>query len=128
MTLKNYKIWRLAIMVILAASISFSINLNNYYLPIIFMVSAMAVMYYLRQQLKTDKVVADERDYQVAGNAARYTIFIYGILGAIGTFVLMAVSGKDGIMYVLSQYLAYSVCFLMLLNAFLFKYLIKKQK
>jgi len=126
MTNKQYSYCRLAIVMILSASISISITANNYYLPIIFMLSAMAGMYYCRKHLKTKDVIADERDYQVAGNAARYTIFIYSLLGAIGTFVLMAISQKQDAIYAISQYLAFSVCFLMLLNAFLFKYLSKK--
>lgn len=128
MSLKQYRVCRLAIIIVLAISISVSIAIKNYYLPIIFMLSAFAAMYYCRKQLKTDKVIADERDYQVAGKAARYAIFIYGWLGAIGTFVLIALSNKGQIYYDLSQYLAFSVCFLLLLNAFLFKYLSKKGK
>jgi len=128
MNTKQYKICRFSIIIVLAMSISISISLENYYLPVIFMLSSMAGMYYCRKQLKTEKVMVDERDYQVAGNAARYTIFIYGWLGAIGTFVLMALSQKEGVIYALSQYLAFSVCFLMLLNAFLFKYLSKRNK
>jgi len=126
MTTKQYKICRLVIAVVLSASISISISIENYYLPIIFLFSSFAGMYYCRKQLKTKKVMADERDYQVAGNAARYAIFIYGILGSVSTFVLMAISQREGIIYVLSQYLAFSVCFLLVLNAFLFKYLSKK--
>jgi len=125
MTKKQYKICRLTIVMVLSMSISISITMNNYYLPVVFMLSAIAGMYYCRKQLKTKGVLADERDYQVAGHAARYTIYIYAWLGAVGTFVLMALSNKEGAIYALSQYLAFSVCFLMLLNAFLFKYLSK---
>jgi uncharacterized membrane protein len=128
MTTKQYKICRLAIIVVLSMSVSISINLGNYYLPVVFMLSGVAGMYYCRKQLKTEIVMADERDYHVAGNAARYTIYIYGWVGAVGTFVFMAISEKEGIFYVLSQYLAFSVCFLLLLNAFLFRYLSKRQK
>ena len=128
MTIKKYKICRLAIVIILSMSISVSVSLDNYYLPIIFMLSSIAAMQYCRKQLKTKQVLVDERDYQIAGNAARYTIFVYSWIGAVATFVLMAVSGKEGFLYMLSQYLAFSVCFLMLLNSFLFKYLSKKQK
>jgi uncharacterized membrane protein len=128
MTKKQYRYCRLAIIIVLSASISISITMNNYYLPIIFMLSATAGMYYCRKQLKTEGVMVDERDYQVAGNSARYTILIYSWIGAIGTFVLMAVSEKEGGMYAVSQYLAFSVCFLMLLNAFMFKYLSKREK
>jgi len=128
MTKKQYTICRLAIIILLSFSISISITLNNYYLPIIFVITAMSAMYYCKKQLRVDTVLADERDYQVAGNAARYTIYAYGFIGAFGTFVLMAISNKQGNLYVLSQYLAFSVCFLMLLNSFIFRYLNKKGK
>jgi len=128
MKMKQYKACRLGIIILLSASISISITLGNYYLPVVFILSSMAGMYYCRKHLETQEIMADERDYQVAGNSARYTIFIYSLIGAIGTFVLMAISQKEGDLYVLSQYLAFSVCFLMLLNAFLFKYLSKRQK
>ncbi len=126
MTLKQYKFWRLAIIILLSFSISISISLENYYLPLIFMLTALAGIYYCRKQVETKNIIADERDYKIAGNAARYTIFIYAWIGAILTFVLMAISGREGILYILSQYFAFSVCFLMLLNAFLFKHLSKK--
>ncbi|NCC71329.1 DUF2178 domain-containing protein [bacterium] len=127
MTLKKYKICRLAIIILLSMSISISITLENYYLPIILTITAAAGMYYCRKQLKTEKILIDERDYQIAGKASRYSIYIYSWIAAIGTFVLMALSEKGDFMYMLSQYLAFSVCFLMLLNAFLFKYLIRKE-
>lgn len=126
MKLKNYKNCRLAIIVILAASISVSITLENYYLPIVFMLTALAALYYCRQHLPKDTIIADERDYQVAGKAARYTILVYAWIGAVSTFVLMALADRNPLYYQLSQYLAFSVCFLMLFNAFLFKYLSKK--
>lgn len=127
MSTKKYQFCRLMIIIVLSMSISISITLENYYLPLIFMLSAFAALSYCRQQLKASAVMADERDYQIAGKAARYAIYIYCWLGAIGTFVLMAISNKEGLFYSLSQYLAFSVCFLMLLNACLFKYFIKKK-
>lgn len=128
MTKKQYMICRLAIIVLLSFLISLSISLNNYYLPLVFTATAAAGLHYCRKQLKTGEIIADERDYQVAGKAARYAISIYSLLGVIGVFVLMAISHKNGMLYILSQYLAFSICFLMLLNAFLFKYLNKKGK
>ncbi len=126
MSLKKYKICRLAIIVLLSASISISLSLENYYLPIIFVLSASFAMYYCRKQLKTEKVMVDERDYQVAGRAARYTLYIFGWLGAISTFVLMALSKNNQLLFDLSQFIAISVCFVLLLNALIFKYLSKK--
>ncbi len=127
MTLKNYKICRLVIIIVLSASISISITLKNYYLPIIFVVSAWAAMYYCRKQLKTTDVLSDERDYQIAGKASHYTIAIYGWIGAFGTFILLALSKNNPYFYDLSQYLAYSVCLIMILNSFLFKYFSKRK-
>ena len=126
MSLKKYKICRLAIIVILSISISISLSLENYYLPIIFVLSASFAMYYCRKQLRTEKVMVDERDYQVAGQAARYTLYIFGWLGAISTFVLMALSKNNQSLFDLSQFIAISVCVVLLLNALIFKYLSKK--
>lgn len=123
MTKKQYLFCRLAVVVVLSFSISTSLSLGNYYLPLVFMLTAMAVLYYCRKQLKTKDILVDERDYQLAGRAARYAIFIYGWLGAIGTFILMALADKQDNLYIISQYLAFSVCFLMLTNALIFHYL-----
>ena len=128
MTKKQYLFCRLAVIVLLSFSISTSLSLGNYYLPLVFMLTAMAVLYYCRKQLKTKDVLVDERDYQLAGRAARYAIFIYGWLGAIGTFVLMALADKQGNLYIISQYLAFSVCFLMLANVLIFRYLSSRGK
>ena len=123
MTKKQYLFCRLAVVIVLSFSISTSLSLGNYYLPLVFMLTAMAVLYYCRKQLKTKDVLVDERDYQIAGRAARYALYIYGWLGAIGTFVLMALADKQDNLYIISQYLAFSVCFLMLANALIFRYL-----
>lgn len=128
MTKKQYLFCRLAVIVLLSFSISTSLSLGNYYLPLVFMLTATAALYYCRKQLKTKDVLVDERDYQLAGRAARYAIFIYGWLGAIGTFILMALSDKRGDLYIVSQYLAFSVCFLMLANVLIFRYLSSRGK
>jgi uncharacterized membrane protein len=124
MTFKQYNVCRIIIVVALAMSVSISITLENYYPPIILMAIAMAIIYYLRQQLKTREVMADERDYKLAGDAARHTITVYGLIGVASIFILMALAeNKESLIYVLSQYLAFSICFLFLLNAFIFKFL-----
>lgn len=123
MTKKQFQACRLAIIIILSFSISTSITLENYWLPIVFMLTALAAMYQCKHAYSQDHIIADERDYHIAGNSARYSIYTYAWLGALGTFVLMALSHKEGVLYIISQTLAFSVCGLMLLNAFIFKYL-----
>jgi uncharacterized membrane protein len=128
MTFKQYKIYRIIVVVILGMSISLSITLENYYLPIVLVIIGMTTMYYLRKQLKTIEVMADERDYKLAGDAARYTITTYGLIGVFGIFILMALSGgKEDFIYILSQYLAFSICFLFILNVVIFRYLSQKK-
>jgi len=127
MTKKQYSVFRLIVIMILSASISAAITAENY-LPIVLIVTAMAAMYYGKKRLPKDTVMADERDYKVAGDAARYTIYIYSWIGAIATFILMALSDKTGMLYALSQFFAYTVCFIMLLNAFVFRYLSNRGK
>jgi len=129
MTLKQYKVCRLAIVIALSMLVAVSVSSQNYYLPIVFVITAFAAMYYCKKQLKTKEVMADERDYQIAGTASRYAIAIYSWIAAIGIFVLMAASpSRDGALYILAQCWAFSVCFLLLANSFIFRYLIKKQK
>ena len=120
MNKKQYTICRLSIIILLSLSIAISISLNNYYLPIILTITAFFIMSYIKKQLKTEDVLADERDYKIAGDSARYTIYIYAFIGVIGAFVLMAISQKEGLLYILSQYLAISVCFIMILNSIIF--------
>jgi Predicted membrane protein len=95
MTLKQYKICRIAIVFALSMLISVSITLENYYLPIVFVITAAAAMYYCKKQLNTKEVMADERDYQIAGTASRYAISIYGWIATVGIFILMAVSLQE---------------------------------
>lgn len=126
MTKKQYTTCRLIIIIALSAAISVSVSVQNYYLPFLFVLTAMAGMFYCRKQLQTTEVMADERDYKVAGDAARYSIMIYGIMGAVSMYIMMGLSGGEGTLYALSHLMAWSVCFLLLLNAFMFKFLSKR--
>ena len=128
MNKKQYTIARLIIMVLLTISIIISISMSNYYLPIVFLFTAFVFMYYFKKQLKTKDVLADERDYKIAGDTARYSIFIYAFIATITMFVLMGISQNQGELYAVSLCLAFSVCFLLILNSFLFKFLSKKGK
>ena len=128
MSKKQYQVCRYVIVILLSALISVAITKEQYYLPIIFVLAAIAAMYYCRRSLKTTDVLADERDYFLAGKAARLSLSIYSLIGTIAIFVLMILSEQRSELFVISQYLAYSICALLLLNAFIFRYLVKKGK
>jgi len=128
MTFKQYNFYRILVVMTMAISISCAMTMENYYLPIFLMIIGMALMCYLRQRLRKTEVIADERDYKLAGDAARYTILVYGFIGAFTIFILMALSsGPDDSIYQLSHYLAFSICFLFLLNVLIFKIIALKK-
>jgi len=127
MTKNTYTICRLAIVILLSGTISLSINLENYWLPLILTVTAVAALLQCKKEYAKKHVIADERDYKIAGDAARYSIYAFAWIGTIGTFALMAFSHKEGMLYLLSQYFAFSVCGLLLLNSVLFAYLNRRQ-
>jgi uncharacterized membrane protein len=75
---------------------------------------------------RVSEVISDERDYYIAGNAARWTISIYAILAAFGSIVLMALRKTNPSLELLGSTLAYSACFVMLLQSALFYFFAKK--
>ncbi|MDI3496609.1 MAG: putative rane protein [Patescibacteria group bacterium] len=128
MTKKQYQICHFIILILLSAAISISFSLQQYYLPLIFVLSAMAAMSYCRHSLKPTDVLADERDRQLAGMAASLTLNIYSLIGVVLFFVLMMLSEQQSELFAWAQYLAYSICVLLLLNALIFRYLERKGK
>lgn len=121
MTIKQYQGYRIAIIIMLASSISIAINLKNYIAPIIAIAVGMILINLGRQRVK--EVLADERDYNLAGTAARYSISVFSIIMVIGMFVLMALQDKNPEFANISALLAYLTCGLMFLNVIIFRFL-----
>ncbi len=129
MTAKQYKIARIITIILVAFTVSTSLSLGNFVVPILIIIAGMALMYSWRKKMeKQGNVLADERDYQIAGNAARYTLTIYGALGAIATMVLMVLGKQDHDLLLLGYFFAYTVTGLLLFNALLFKLLNRKSR
>lgn len=119
MTKKTFLIYKLAAVIILAVLIGISVNFSNWYLPVAFIVTAWVLLYVLRGRVK--EVVADERDYKVAGKASRFAMTIYSLLATVIGLALY-IGGKDNlVLFVVGSVLLYSAGFLMLLNSILFK-------
>ena len=120
MSLKNYQKIKLVIVFVLAISISQSVVLGNYILPIMLMVIASLLLYYLRSQLK--EVLADERDLQMAGKAATASIQIFGWLAVIGMFILYSQKMINPFYEIIASTLSYSVLFLFFIYALIYRY------
>jgi uncharacterized membrane protein len=105
--------------VVIAGVVSMSVVQGNYILPLIIAITAAVVLYIMKRQVTG--VLADERDYLVAGKAARWASSIYAILAAAGSMVLMAMRAENPIYETIAQVLAYSACFLLIMQSILFK-------
>jgi len=124
MDLNTYNKTRMVIAVLLGGLVSFSVVSENYIIPIVAAGTAFILLMVLRRRV--GEVINDERDYSIAGNSARWTISIYAILAAIASMVLMAMRKTDPSFELLGQSLAYSACFIMLLNSALFYFFARK--
>ena len=120
MTLKQYKKVKIFIVIVLAMFFSQALYLKNYYIPIAVLVAASLLMMWLRRQVK--EVVADERDYAVAGKAALLAIQIFGWCAAVMMFVFYGLRETNPAFEPIGMTLAYSTCILMLLYSLIFRY------
>ncbi len=120
MTTKKYLSVRIIAVIIVAALTSYAITIHNYFLPIPVILAWAAFLYIIRR--KVTDVIADERDYKIAGQAARYTLTAFSMIGIITIFILLSY-GENSRQYVLGNILASTICLVMLTNAFIFKWL-----
>ena len=120
MTIKKYQQIKLAITVIIAVIFSQAILYQNYLIPLATLVVASLVLIYLRRQVK--EVIADERDYALAGKSASWAIQIYSWIAVFAMFVLYAFKNLNPAYEPIALTLAYSTCTLMVLYSFIFKF------
>jgi uncharacterized membrane protein len=116
---KTFNYVRIFTAMIIAAVCSVSVTLGNYILPLVVGVTSAVVIYAMKKQVKG--VLADERDYQVAGKAARWTLYFYTVAAAVSSLVLMAVRGNGSGYELAAQIFAYSACALLITQSLLFK-------
>lgn len=125
MTIKQYQGYRMAIVIMLATSVSIAINMGNYLAPVIAVAAGMILLSLGRQKVKG--VLADERDYNMAGTAARYSITIFSFIMMLGVFGFLALQDKNPEFANIAALLAYLTCGLMLINAVVFRFLKAKE-
>jgi len=122
MTLKQFKILKLAVVIILGAAVGVAVSYHNYIISIVAMALAISLMFFFRGKVK--EIIADERDYAVGGRAAGLTIQVYAWLMVLLMFLFLFyydVNPLPEAMAVVAT-LAYSTCVLLLLYTMFFKY------
>ena len=120
MTLKQFKIVKLVAVFLLAVVFSQAIIFKNYLIPIVVLISAYLILFYLRGRVK--EVIADERDYLTGGRSALLAMQIYAWVAVIAMFILYANRDLNPAYEPVAMTLAYSTCLLMLFYAVVFRY------
>lgn len=120
MTLKKYQQIKMAIIMVIAVIFSQSIIYKNYLVPIATLVISSLVLISLRHKVK--EVIADERDYALAGKSASWAIQIYSWIAVVAMFVLYAFRDINPSYEPIAMTLAYSTCLLMIIYSFIFKF------
>jgi len=126
MTKKTFLVYKIITTIILGTVVGVSVNYDNWYLPVVVMLSALAFLYTLKKRVK--EVIADERDYKIAGRASYSAMTVYAIASAVLGIVLFTVGKGNTAMSAAANTLVFSTCFLMLLYSFLFKVYIRKDE
>lgn len=120
MNQKTYQTWRIIIVFILAMVFSQSIVRGNYIIPVVLMVTASLILWYIRGRVKG--VLADERDYAMAGKAALLAIQVFGWLAAVATLIFYSQRAVNPMYETIGLTLSYSVLFLFLVYGVVFRY------
>jgi len=114
MTLKKYNWVQFAVMAVEIIIINFAIQSKNYLLGACAVLAAVIALNLTRK--KVTQVIADERDYQLAGTAARYTLNIITICMAIAIFIAMIWADKDPVFQTVSTVLSFAVMGILFLS------------
>ncbi len=116
---KTFYYVRIVTAMVVAAVCSIAVAQGNYILPLIVGITAAIAIYSVKKRVTG--VLEDERDYLVAGKAARWTLSIYTIAAAIASLVLMAMRQNGPSYELVAQMFAYSACFLLIAQSLIFR-------
>jgi uncharacterized membrane protein len=123
MTLKQFHIIKIITVVALGIIASRAAVLEAYWLISIGLAISMALLLILRGRVK--EIIADERDYEISGKAARYSITACAFAGCIIAFILMSLREINALYEVIGSVIAYTVCALLFSYSLIFVYLNK---
>jgi uncharacterized membrane protein len=94
--------------------------MKNFFVPVIVTIVGSLVLLQMRKSVK--EIIADERDYEVAGKSALLAIRIFGWISLIPIFALYAFRDRNPAYEAIGMTLAFSICILMLLYAVIFRF------
>lgn len=124
MTKKTFLIYKIFTAFFLGVIIAASVNYGNWHLPVIATLAGFFLLYALKGRVK--EIMEDERDYKIAGDAARWAITIYIAISVVAGLILYIAGKENPSLFAAGNVLLYSACFLTYLYAILFKIYSKK--
>jgi uncharacterized membrane protein len=121
MTKKTFLIYKVITAVLLSLGVSLSVSIGNWYLPIILIVGGFLFLLSAKKNVKD--IIADERDYRIAGKASYFAMVIYVMISVIIGLVVRITTGN-----IIGDILLYAPCALLFLYSILFAIFIKKNE
>ena len=121
MSVKTYRLWMLAITVVVAVLVGWSVTIGYALVPIPVFLAGAIIIYLLRRRVKA--LTEDERVHSIVNRTSRRTVEIIVILMAIAGATLLAVSqGGSPDLEPAGLTLAYSVCATLIIYNILYTY------
>jgi uncharacterized membrane protein len=120
---KKFRILQMVFAMMLSLMIGVLVSLRQPILAVLVMLAAVGVMMSLRK--KVTETVADERDYAIGGNAARYALTAYAYVSAVVGVFLVASQSTNPAIEAVGITLAYSACGLLIAYSIIYQYLSK---
>jgi len=118
MSKKSFLICRIAVSFLLGIVVAVSVINGYWYVAVSAIFAAMLFLWTCRRKVKD--VLADERDYQIAGKAARIAFSIFSLaLAILGIIIISLGRGIEKYEYIANTML-YSSCALVFLCSILF--------
>jgi|SRR3989344_4307909 len=126
MTLKQFQASKIIVAIILASVVAQAVILNNYILAGAGVVISIILITIFKHQVK--EVMVDERDNEIAGRAARYSLTGFAIAASIVTFIFLSLRRANPAYEIIGSVLAYATCGLLFIYSAIFNYLLKRPR
>jgi uncharacterized membrane protein len=125
MTAKKFLVLKIAVAIFISVAVSAAITAQQYFIPIPIVIIGATLLHISKKRVKD--VMEDERDFEIAGKSARYSMNIFAFLAVGAVFMLLWLRNFNPYFDAVAATLSYSVCFLLILYSLIFKYLAVKE-
>ena len=125
MSIKAYRLWMAAVMIIVAALVGWAVSTGNAFIPAPAVIAGTVILYFCRRRLKV--VVEDERIHRIGDQASRRTIEIALIaMAAVASTLLALTTDERPELETVGVTLGYSICSILVLYTILYNYFSRK--